>query len=51
MPRATVTGTLGSIARDVPVLDQDGEQDFDARRFIIVLDVDVLLDRDDGPWR
>jgi len=43
--------SVSSIQRDVPVLDQDGNQDYDARRFIIVLTVDVQLDRDDGPWR
>jgi len=43
--------SVSSISRDVPVLDQDGNQDYDSRRFIILLDVDISFDRDDGPAR
>ena len=43
--------TVTSISRDVPVLDESGAQDFDARRFVIELGVDIILDRDDGPAR
>jgi len=43
--------SVGSITRDVPILDENGEQDYDSRRFIILLDVDISFDRDDGPAR
>ena len=43
--------SIDSIERDVPVLDEEGNQDFEVRRFILTLTVDVILDRDDGPAR
>jgi hypothetical protein len=45
--------SIGSIERNIPVLDENGEEDFDVRRFIITIVVDVKLDRDEdgGPAR